>query len=71
MHPRNMKPVLGSAGQLASDTEAKVVRPDGSECGLGEPGELLIRGPQTALGYLNNEKATKVSSRTLKTDRLQ
>ncbi|TVY54354.1 4-coumarate--CoA ligase-like, partial [Lachnellula suecica] len=29
------------------------------ELGIGEPGELLARGPQITMGYLGNEKATK------------
>lgn len=65
LHPLRTKAVLGSAGQLITDTEAKVLRPDGSECGIDEAGELLIRGPQTALGYFNNPKATNVSLHTL------
>lgn len=59
MHPPDMPAVLGSAGRIFSNTEAKIVRPDGKECGIDEPGELWIRGPQCTLGYANNEAATK------------
>ncbi|EIW53297.1 phenylacetyl-CoA ligase [Trametes versicolor FP-101664 SS1] len=49
---------LGSAGQLVPGITAKVVKPDGSLAGVGEPGELLLKGPQIALGYYHNEQAT-------------
>lgn len=51
--------VLGSAGRLVSDTEARIVTPEGKDCGLEEPGELWIRGRQNTLGYLNNKQATE------------
>ncbi|KAI0634357.1 phenylacetyl-CoA ligase [Trametes polyzona] len=50
---------LGSAGQLIPGVVAKVVKPDGSLAGVGESGELLLKGPQIALGYYQNEQATK------------
>ncbi|PWN46142.1 acetyl-CoA synthetase-like protein [Ceraceosorus guamensis] len=59
MHPLDTKPVLGSAGRLISDTEAKVVTPEGKECAINERGELWIRAPQNTLGYFNNAQATK------------
>jgi len=47
-------------GTIVASTEVKIVDPDtGKECGLNEPGEVLARGPQVVMGYLNNEKATK------------
>ncbi|OSD00520.1 phenylacetyl-CoA ligase [Trametes coccinea BRFM310] len=50
---------LGSAGQLIPGVVAKVVKADGSLAGVNEPGELLLKGPQIALGYYQNEQATK------------
>jgi acyl-CoA synthetase (AMP-forming)/AMP-acid ligase II len=32
---------------------------EGKELGIGEPGELLARGPQITMGYLGNEEATR------------
>lgn len=52
-------PVMGSAGRLISNTEAKVVNSEGKEVGYDELGELWLRGPQITLGYTNNDKATK------------
>jgi 4-coumarate--CoA ligase len=40
-----------------SGTTAKVVKPDGTLAGIGEKGELYIRGPQIALGYYLNDEA--------------
>jgi len=52
-------PVYGSAGRIFSDTEARIVKPDGQDAAKGESGELWVRGPQITLGYLNNAQATE------------
>ncbi|KAJ7675367.1 amp dependent CoA ligase [Mycena rosella] len=59
MSARQKMGVVGSAGQIIPGNIARVVRPDGTLCKEGEQGELLITGPSMALGYLNNEQATK------------
>jgi acyl-CoA synthetase (AMP-forming)/AMP-acid ligase II len=46
-------------GTICASTEVKIVDEEGKELGIGEPGELLARGPQITMGYLNNEAATK------------
>lgn len=47
-------------GTVVASTEVKIVHPEtGKECGLMEDGEILAKGPQITMGYLNNEKATK------------
>lgn len=53
------KNVPGSAGILNPGYDARLVRADGSDAGLDEPGELWLRGPTVTLGYWNNEKANK------------
>ncbi|KAI0766413.1 acetyl-CoA synthetase-like protein [Trametes elegans] len=52
-------PKRGSPGVLIPGTEAKIVRDDGTLAGPNEPGELWVKGPNVALGYWRNEKATR------------
>lgn len=49
----------GSSGILIPGVTARVVRQDGTLVPRNESGELVVTGPAIALGYLNNEKATK------------
>ncbi|KAG8623613.1 hypothetical protein KVT40_008589 [Elsinoe batatas] len=46
-------------GTIVASTTVKILREDGSECGLNEPGEICAKGPQIVMGYLNNDKATR------------
>jgi acyl-CoA synthetase (AMP-forming)/AMP-acid ligase II len=48
-----------SGGAVVASTEVKIIKPDGTEARVGESGEVLARGPQIVMGYLNNEKATR------------
>ena len=59
MHPPNLAPVLGSAGRIISNCEARIVNPEGKDCDFNQPGELWIRQPSNTLGYSNNQKATE------------
>jgi long-chain acyl-CoA synthetase len=47
-----------SIGTAVAATECKLLREDGSECSIGEPGELVMRGPQFMRGYWNDQEAT-------------
>ena len=51
--------VLGSTGVLIPSMEARIMRHDGTNANVNEPGELWLRGDNVALGYWNNEKASK------------
>ena len=49
----------GSVGVTAPNTETNIVDPaSGSSLGVGEDGEVWVRGPQVMKGYLNNDVAT-------------
>lgn len=50
-----------AVGTVVASTTVKIVKDDGTEAGVGEPGEILGKGPQIVMGYLNNEKATRES----------
>jgi fatty-acyl-CoA synthase len=49
---------LGSVGKPVLHTEVRTVRPDGSDCEAGEPGEVIMRGPKVCLGYWRDVRAT-------------
>lgn len=48
----------GSVGYIDPNSEMKLVDEDGKEVGVGERGEICVRGPNICLGYWRNEKAT-------------
>ena len=56
--------VPGSVGVTIPNTELRIVDPTGADLGLGEDGEVWVRGPQVMKGYLNNEAATSSPSTT-------
>ncbi|KAK0384327.1 hypothetical protein NLU13_8414 [Sarocladium strictum] len=52
-------------GMAVPSTEVRVVNPDtGKDCATGEAGEVWARGPQIAMGYLDNPKATAETFRS-------
>ncbi|EGP86336.1 unnamed protein product [Zymoseptoria tritici ST99CH_1A5] len=48
-----------SVGTVCASTTVKIVKEDGTEADVGEPGEICAKGPQIVMGYLNNEQATR------------
>lgn len=58
-HDSQWTNVPGSSGQLLAGMSARVVKADGALAAAGELGELLLAGPNIALGYTNDEKATR------------
>ncbi len=49
---------LGTIGVPLPSTEMKCVRDDGSEAEIGEPGEIIARGPQVMPGYWRQPSET-------------
>jgi acyl-CoA ligase (AMP-forming) (exosortase A-associated) len=54
-----------SMGKAIPNAEVLVVRPDGTECAPGEPGELVHRGALVSLGYWNDPARTAERFRPL------
>ena len=46
-------------GTVCASTTVKIMKEDGTEAGVDEPGEIWAKGPQIVMGYLNNDKATR------------
>jgi len=52
-------PLVTGIGYPTLGQEIRLIRDDGSEAGIGEPGEILYRSPSPFGGYLNDEQATR------------
>ena len=58
--PGHFKP--GSVGFTVPNAETRIVDPaTGEDLGVGQDGEVCIRGPLVMSGYLNNPEATMTS----------
>jgi acyl-CoA synthetase (AMP-forming)/AMP-acid ligase II len=55
---RDRPDLLLSAGRAAADTELSVVDADDRPLPVGQPGEVVVRGPQVMRGYWNQPHAT-------------
>jgi fatty-acyl-CoA synthase len=51
----------GTAGVPHFFTDVRLVRPDGTEAPVGEPGEVQVQGPNVMLGYWNRPQDTGVA----------
>ncbi len=50
--------ISGTAGRVTADCELRIVDVDGRDLAPGEDGEILVRGPNVMLGYLEDPAAT-------------
>ncbi len=51
--------LLHTDGIAMSHIELEIRREDGSQCDVGEPGEIYTRGPNTSVGFFNDVARTK------------
>ncbi|MGW6484255.1 acyl-CoA synthetase [Streptomyces sp. NPDC055059] len=52
---------LGSAGTPCFFTDVRIVEPGGAPAAPGDPGEVLVSGPNVTPGYWRNEAATQAA----------
>lgn len=57
--PSGIEGNSGSVGVLLPNCEVKLVDENGKEVGMGERGEIYIKGPNVSPGYWKNETATR------------
>ena len=57
-NPFDIEHYTGSIGIPLPSTDCKIVDEDGNEVPMGEPGELLVKGPQVMAGYLGRPEDT-------------
>jgi acyl-CoA synthetase (AMP-forming)/AMP-acid ligase II len=50
--------VASTSGRATADFEIRIAGPDGREVPAGQPGEILLRGPNVMLGYLDDPAGT-------------
>jgi HIP---CoA ligase len=54
--------VATTSGRATADFEVRIAGPEGDEAAKpGEPGEILLRGPNLMLGYLDDPDATRAA----------
>lgn len=68
--PAEVDRLPDSIGRAIPHAEVLVLRPDGTPCAPGEPGELVHRGPLVALGYWNDAERTAQRFRIVPGQRL-
>jgi fatty-acyl-CoA synthase len=61
--PQDAFATVGSIGRRGLHTDIRIVDRDGHDVSVGEPGEILVRGPHVATGYWN---APSVSANTFR-----
>jgi len=54
---------LGSSGAVVPNLEIKICDENGNALGIGEHGEIVVRGENVMLGYWKNDRATRETIR--------
>ncbi len=57
-HDDDPETIATTSGRAIPGVEIKLIDDDGKEVGVGEPGEVLVRGYNIMRGYLDNPEAT-------------
>ena len=53
--------VAATSGRAAAGFEVRIAGPDGDDAKPGDPGEVLLRGPNLMLGYADDPEATRAA----------
>ena len=61
VNPLGLEKFNGKIGLPIPNTEIAIRDEDGRDLGVGEVGELCVRGPQVMQGYLNDPEETRVA----------
>jgi fatty-acyl-CoA synthase len=61
--PALVREKIGSVGYPIFHIDMRIAREDGTQCGIDEEGELLIKGPHVVAGYWNRPDATAAAIR--------
>ncbi|KAK1585008.1 AMP-binding enzyme [Colletotrichum navitas] len=57
--PRHLTDDTGSVSMIVANCEARLVDDEGRDVEVGQPGEMLCRGPIITKGYYKNDKANQ------------
>jgi len=57
--PYDQKSYSGNIGLPAASTDIRIIKDDGSDAEIDEPGEMWVKGPQVMKGYYQREKDTE------------